>query len=454
MPSPAIDHTYRYLAPSVLEGERGGPRLKLATSGGVEEHPRFFSGVLARSRQSADLLLALALVARSRFHVPAAMLRLVAMSDPVVTSDGQRLRLESFSSCCGVYARADLLADTLEGEWLGRGTTNVDFNPPMRTALTRVADGERMGLSVGQDSVELESRGARVVERKVVLPIRWLRGFVEVQAYQARLEPRFEVGATEARRLLRAVPRQASRSASFLVPAGRGLRLSQRETKNAVQVGGVERLHLLEGLARHGTALRVFGDQAGETSAFVLELPGARFTLLLSADVWRGFSGEGQALSALARSKAEGLSAVRATLEKERQGVIDPGALARRSGLDAGETASALATLGARGIVGFDLHERSYFHRELPFDLDLVEAVQPRLKAARKLCAEDGVEILTSAEDRIEADVRGSGVKHRVRLTGDGFSCTCPWFSKHQGRRGPCKHVLAVQLATDEGAKQ
>ncbi|MDR3107935.1 MAG: SWIM zinc finger family protein [Bifidobacteriaceae bacterium] len=24
--------------------------------------------------------------------------------------------------------------------------------------------------------------------------------------------------------------------------------------------------------------------------------------------------------------------------------------------------------------------------------------------------------------------------------------CTCPWYLKHQADRGPCKHVLAVQL--------
>ncbi len=54
--------------------------------------------------------------------------------------------------------------------------------------------------------------------------------------------------------------------------------------------------------------------------------------------------------------------------------------------------------------------------------------------------------------EQAEALVQGTDVEHRVRIGPSGARCTCPWFSKHQGTRGPCKHVLAVQivLARDE----
>ena len=35
-------------------------------------------------------------------------------ADPVVTSNGDRLRFESFSACCGVYARLDVMAAGLD----------------------------------------------------------------------------------------------------------------------------------------------------------------------------------------------------------------------------------------------------------------------------------------------------------------------------------------------------
>ena len=47
-----------------------------------------------------------------------------------------RLRFESFSACAGVYARLDLEPGVLDGRPREWGTTNVDFNTPMRAALS------------------------------------------------------------------------------------------------------------------------------------------------------------------------------------------------------------------------------------------------------------------------------------------------------------------------------
>ena len=121
-------------------------------------------------------------------------------------------------------------------------------------------------------------------------------------------------------------------------------------------------------------------------------------------------------------------------------------ALATRFSLDRADVTAALAALGSRGLVGFDLAEGACFHRELPFDLTQVESLHPRLKDARKLVAGGGIRITRRDEERIDAYVRGTDVEHRVAIVGDAATCTCPWYAKHQGERGPCKHVLAVQI--------
>lgn len=110
----------------------------------------------------------------------------------------------------------------------------------------------------------------------------------------------------------------------------------------------------------------------------------------------------------------------------------------------------ALARLGARGLVGYDLSEGAFFQRVLPFDLDGVEELQPRLKDARKLVADGGVQIAKSGKEEAEAWVRGTDCEHRVVVASDGTTCTCPWFAKHPGDRGPCKHILAVQIFTGD----
>jgi predicted nucleic acid-binding Zn finger protein len=201
--------------------------------------------------------------------------------------------------------------------------------------------------------------------------------------------------------------------------------------------------------------VRVYADADSGASAWELLLDEARFTLVLSPDATRGFSGEGQTLEPLTRVHWQAvLPRVQASLKWDTR--IDAASLARELSLSLEDITAALGALGSRGLVGYDLAEGAYFHRELPFDLALVESLHPRLLDARQLVNDGGVRLVRreSAPDgeQAEALVQGTEVEHRVRIGPNGARCTCPWFSKHQGTRGPCKHVLAVQsvLARDE----
>jgi hypothetical protein len=450
----ALDYTYRYPFASELTTTGPGPRLRLATWGGRDDSPYFFKGRLTQPQRTADLLRGLVRVVQSRFHIPPALLRRILLAaDPVVTASGDSLRLEVFSACCSTYARLDLLPPAMEGEFFSRGTTNVDFNAPMRAALAKIRDGEDVVLSVGADALTLEKAAAKIVERKVSLPVRWLKGFVEVQAYQARMSRCLEIAGPQAYRFFRSLPRRSLRHACWIVPAGSGLRLSQSFAKNSVCVGGIQRLRLLENLAREARRLHVYAEPATQTSAWELEFQEARFVLVLSPEIWRGFSGEGQVLTCLSQKQWQGtFPRVRAALRWESK--IDVTVLGERCSAPIAAITAALEVLGSRGLVGYDLAEGGYFHRELPFDLSRIETLQPRLREARKLIAGGGIVVVERTKDCLEALVPGGGVEHRVRLTSAGGRCTCPWFAKYQGKRGPCKHVLAVQILEDDQAEK
>ena len=101
----------------------------------------------------------------------------------------------------------------------------------------------------------------------------------------------------------------------------------------------------------------------------------------------------------------------------------------------------ALTWLGAHGRIGYDPVERIWFRRELPFPSEALAADPPRLRDAKKLVA-DGAVTLT---DGGEAEVRSGEKGYAVRF--EPPRCSCPWWSKHPGDRGPCKHLLAAQLA-------
>jgi hypothetical protein len=393
--------------------------------------------------------LTLAKVVSTRFWMPLNP----ALLDPVVTTSEELLRFEGFSSCCGVYARADLEAATFESDIQGRGTTNVDFNSAMRGALAQVRNSDTVRLAVGARGVLLTRADRTVIEKKVRLPVRWIKGFTEVQAYLPGLKQRFTIAAAEALRFVRSLPRGGSgKQASWFTELGRGLRLAQRETKGAVRVTGTDRIRILEPLLMHARELRVWADESAAVSAWEVLFPMGRFSILISPELSRGFSGEGQMLEHRAGNVASvALPQVKAALRWQAR--IDAADVAIRSGLKADEVASALAVLGSRGLVGFDLARGAYFHRELPFDMDKIEALHPRLLDARKLVAAKLVRIVNqtgSGDDlRAEAYVQGTDVEHRVRLQPQGDKCTCPWYGKHQGDRGPCKHVLATRIVVE-----
>ncbi|MEX0867299.1 MAG: SWIM zinc finger family protein [Pirellulales bacterium] len=445
--SAALDFTYRYAFPSDVTVTERGFGLQLATCGAKHEQPHFFDGKLLAPRETGEMLFVLSDVVRTHFFLPRP-----AMLDPVVTSNESILRFEGFSGCCGVYARVDIPAEAFECEHLLRGTTNVDFNNPMRAALARLRDHDEARLAIGDEGVELSRADDKIFEKKVKLPIRWLKGFSEVQIYQPTMRVKLEFSGAEARKFIRSLPRTgAPKQPSYVMQIGKSVRLSQRESKSAVRFLGTHRVRVLEPLMNTAKSVRVWADDDAGTTAWEVTLRAGRFFLMLSPEVYRGFSGEGQALNQLAGDRwKQALPAVQKQLKWQVQ--LDAEELARETGLPKQEVEAALAVLGARGLAGYDADRAAYFHRELPFELDQVEQLQPRLKAARRLVEKAGVKVLSGENSQQqEVEVAGTGVVHLVRLNDEGDKCSCPWFSRHQGQRGPCKHILAARMLVDGG---
>jgi SWIM zinc finger len=436
-PAAVVEHVDRYNSPSAA----GGSGIFLAASSSAASTAPFFRGYLAAPRRSADLALLLAHVVQTRFYTPPGMLqRLILQRDPVITCGGGMLRLEGFSACCGVYARLDLRGEAFDADCLEPGTSNVDFNSPMRAALAKLRDGERARLEVSASGFTLTSQlSGPAFERRVELPVRWIKGFVEVQAHQARMERRFEISGVIGQRFLRDLPRQRTAVPVWLTPLSNSLRLSHAPVAGGVLAGGIQRLKLLAEVARHAKQIVVYASADGAT-AWRLETPDARLFLVLSPEPSRGFSGEGQVLGSLARGSTI-TSRVRALLRWQRH--LAPRALAEELQASEADVQAALAELGTFGLVGYDLAEGTYFHRELPFDVSRIPRLHPRLNGARELARAGAVEMNAAG-----AWVRGREADYYVRRDADGqWRCSCPWASRHGASRGPCKHVLAVQIA-------
>ncbi|WP_421979791.1 SWIM zinc finger family protein [Roseibium sp.] len=445
---PATDKTYRYSAASGFLANAEEARLSLASDCGVSPSTsgRFLSARVLYPDVTAKGLRAVSETVAARYYVPPAMLtRILREADPVATVSPGAVRFEGFSACCSVYARMDLMPGALDVSHASNGTTNVDFGADLRGALANVGREAEFHLDIEVDGVGITRDAKTIVERKVPLPLRWIRGFSEVQVVQAQMRPFFHLPRVAAQRFLRALPRGKDDSVQWVSASGGVARLSSRLVEGAVMLRGGHRLRILETMISRSNGLEVFSAPATGASAWSLDFGSQRFWLVLNAEPWRGFSGDGGTLSGLAASSVNAVAAVRAQLNWQDR--IDIATLASATGLDADTVESALAELAARGLVGFDLGQGGYFHRVLPFDLAPLDELNPRLKAAQALCDTGAVTLGQSA-----ASVMSRDVVHTVERDGDGWRCTCAWFAKHGRQRGPCKHVLAVEMQLERSA--
>lgn len=435
---------YQYTSPSALNRSIDQDDLFLSKYSEIEKSntPCFFWGKLTEPFITARCLLALSNVVRSSFNLTPAEVAL--LKDPIVTAGNSLIRFEGFSHCASVYARVDVLPSGHNGEFPANGTTNVDFNQPMITALSHISRNENVLLSVGRKEVGIAVDNEKIVERKVPLPVKWLKGLSTIQFFMAESEKAFSFNRTEALLLFQSIPAGKPKIDYYLITRGNKPVLSAVPAANGICIGGVHRLKLLEPLIPFIDKLVVFPQREMQSVTWQLYFGSIRFSFSLSRDLWRGFSGEGAALNSLIEDVPDALIDAVDKYAYANQ-VFNPALLAIDESISMQKADNMAGRLAAMGLLGYDIDENHFFYRRLPFKLSRIISLNPRIKEAEKLIAEDKVEIMIHTAHHTEAKVEGSGVHHVVILEEEKERCTCTWYSKYQGERGPCKHLLAVK---------
>lgn len=439
------DLTYQYHTVSNLEKSSGWHQLMLAHRSELKEInaiPCFFWGNLTEPYLTAKCWSAIAKVVRSSFGPIPPSLR-----DPIVSAGTEQLRFEGFSSCNGVYVRLDMRPAAVDGEFIASGTTNVDFNEPMLNALNAIQKNERVTLAVGQKDLQVITSKAKVVEKKVSLPTRWIKGLASVQLYLADMEKRFELNKIQAIQLWQSLPKGQLKGDFFLSKRAGKFMFAPLSTPDSVRIGGLPRLRLLEGMLPLLDKVEVYESADRETCAFVGDLGKMQLLMAFSPDSYRGFSGEGKALENLTQNlPLEWVYGLNALLKANE--TFDPTLLSIEQDIDLGVMDNLTSSLSSMGLLGYDLSANQHFYRRLPFKTERILSLNPRLKNAQKLLANDDVQLLQNQEGHVEALVKGF---HKVVIEKEQARCTCDWYTRYQGKRGICKHVLVVRMMMDRG---
>lgn len=436
--------SYKYSTTSSLEKKQGQENLLLSKFNEVDRgsSPCFFWGKLNNPYELSRCLITLSNTVQSSFNL--SPFQLALLKDPIVTAGNNQIRFEGFSHCAGVYARVDVLENGQDGEFIENGTTNVDFNTPLISELGKIKKNDELVLSVGQKEVGFHKAGESFVERKVPLPSKWIKGLTTVQHYFSESDYAQTLSRIQAIQLFRTIPSGKVKTDYYLIKRGSKYLFSPLKASNAVCIGGIHRLKLLQPLIPLINQLKVYPHSDMQSVTFILCFDELNFVFSVSRDFWRGFSGEGAALEALIEDLPDTLIQAFDNYSFTNQ-EFNPALMSFEAGIDITKIEQLATKLSAMGLLGYDLAKNGFFYRRLPFKLERILSLNPRLKGAEKLLEENKVEITQKTDNEIEAKVEGSGVHHYVAIKGDSQKCTCTWFSRNQGERGACKHILAVK---------
>ena len=444
-----MDITYQYNQASSIEKIPDASNLFLAHFN--EDYnespvPCFFWGKLKNPYLVARNLLSLSKVVAANYMPMGSALR-----DPVITAGGNKLRLEAFSSCCSVYAKVDLLADVLDGEFLQQGTTNVDFNPQMISALSQIKKNENVFFSIGKKEVVLQKNHESVVEKKVSLPLRWIKGMATVQLLSAEMKKEVELDKLQMQLIFRSIPTGSVKDDYFLSFRGKRPVLSPIKTPNSICIGAIHRLKLADSLLNLSTSLSIYTLDSENAVAFQFHMKGLRFTLMLSRSFWRGFSGEGSSLENLVEDiPNEWLEKLDTYAKIHEEFSLNDAVLKNLSTADFKNVATRLS---AMGLLGFDLEEQVYYYRKLPFKLSRIESLNPRYKNALKIIKKGNYQMIENGAETV-LEVKGSGVIHKTIISEKQSRCTCTWYATHQNSRGNCKHILVAKILKSNTEKE
>ncbi len=441
---------YNYTFSSLFKKESDKSKLYLANYSELLQAniPCFFEGSISNPYIVARSLIVLANVVKSNFIITQAQLE--AMRDPIVTVGASKIRFEGFSQCAGVYARVDVVEDGQKEAFVASGTTNVDFNQEMISALGRVGKSTVFDLHIGSKELTVKTKEHKVTEKKVKLPIRWVKSLTAVQHYMANSKPFAKLNRMQALQLFRTIPKGTIKTDYYLFKRANRYIFSPMAQKDSIVIGSINRLRLLESLLPLIKELKVFSHDMGQSSTWQLYFDNVVFSLTISRDAYRGFSGEGTQLQELIEDIDEDLIKHFNNFTYANQSFSSV-LLQVRVGISKEETKRLCAKLSAMGLLGYDLDAGAYFYRQLPFKLSRILSLNPRVKGAKKLLEQNKVKITFNEKNKIEARVAGSGVEHLVIIEDGVAKCTCRWYSKYQNSRGECKHILAVKEMLKNG---
>lgn len=400
--------------------------------------------------------------------------------DPIVSVQADATFFEAFSKDESVYARVRIPAEALQVDSpIVPGTTNIDFSIPLERELARTRSYRPLHLTVGSQSVGVATSDMSIIERKIDLPQTWVRGLVEVQAALA-LAPitvRLSSGAladviarleSERERLgpralvLNLVPGEPI--SIEIQPWGEVIvdteSIFEGDAPRCIKVWGRRRLGALADLLPHANEVTVHLIDSGMPSFWTVTVDGVSLTLGLSGWSSQDWAGRARFSAIIPASTADPKLAQQARDLLSARILLTVDDVVAAINVTPGQARALLQRLCVAGQAMFDAELGCYRWRalfpqvDLEADTDAGREERKGVELARESAVSiDSDEIDSSGTRRIKSAVSSGDRSSSVILETDidgrvsYAQCDCSHFRYHKLRQGPCRHIVATNIA-------
>lgn len=400
--------------------------------------------------------------------------------DPVITVAPDQVFFEAFSLDESSYGRLAVHSELFEDvKELAYGTTNIDFSDALLSEIQRIRSYRPTEFQVDPQGFEVATEGREgYKEKKIDVPVSWIRGFLQVQSAMTLPAVTFTVRPIDLYNLCtflrRHKERHSPRSLRYLLKPGQPVQVVIEpwnevltfgdsvylgDTEQEIRTWGRRRLFLLERLLPLSRSITIHLLGTGLPSFYVADLGHLSFTLGLSGwtrNDWAGAANFDLLVGAMAQGEPEKSKQVFSQMKWKKRATAAE--LAQWTNLSIADVNAALRQLCSAGRVMFDLEIGKYRLRELtrdPLPVDQLRYANPREEKAKRLL-QNGDVTLSERKGLANGNLmlRGSvKTKHRsvepqVILDGDGRieqgECTCYFYKQNRLMQGPCEHMMAL----------
>jgi len=402
--------------------------------------------------------------------------------DPVVTVAPDVVYFEGFARDESSYGCLFVDRDAFTGEsTAGLGTTNVDYSLALYEHFQTLRSYRPTRLKVDPTGFEVEVQGAADYrEEKIDLPPSWLRGFGQLQAAMALpsqtvtlpVEAVYSVLAHLKRHREKGGPRciefhlEPGRSPTLVLqPWGTTITTHGVPWVGArpevIKVWGRRRLMVMARLLPLAERFEVRLLGTGLPSIWIAHMGPMRFVLGLSG--WTANSWTAGANLDLLAGHHEPDPALDDQLcqwlEREQSATL-AALLQTAAGHPRSAVLGSLHTLAKQGQLIYDFTTERYRYRQvMPVALssgvlgpEPEELTEGRRLFQQRLVTIARTERFPNGKRYIEAHV--DGTRCEATFDADGFfakaRCSCSHHFRFKLRAGPCRHLLALKLTTDE----